>query len=300
MSNKNQRTKRIIAKIVTGFCMALMFIYAATLIFPIIWMLINSLKDPIDYYLTSSFSLPTNIRWENFSETLKAMSYIVETSRGKVEFTIIWQLYYSLLYAIGTGIYSVITITVTAYAIGRYKFWLTKTLYAIGLAVMLLPAVSDGGAGLLMKKAFGIYDNMLMLILTSGTCVFTGQFFFIMEAHFRAMDKDYSEAASIDGANEWVIMTQIMLPLTLPLMFTVFVLAFIAAWNNYAVFLYYLPSYANLSLGIYQFQATAPFKGYSTPHILAGFLIIAIPIVVLYVCSQKVITQNLTIGGLKG
>ena len=238
--------------------------------------------------------------WQNFADVFEVITYAVDTPAGRLEYNIFWMAYYSLLYAVGTGLYSVITITFTAYAIGRYKFWLTKALYAIGLAVMIIPFVTDGGAGLLLKKQLGIYDNMLLLILTSGGCIFTGQYFFIMVAHFRALDKDYADAAAIDGASEWTIMTRIMIPLSFPLMSVIFVLGFTAAWNNYSTFLFYLPSYANLSLGIYTFQLTAPLKGYTPPHILAGFLVVAIPIIVLYVLSRKLMAQNLTIGGLKG
>jgi len=300
MSKNSEKNIRIVSKCITVFFMALMFFYTFTLIFPVIWMAINALKDPFDYYLTSSLSLPTTIKWSNFSEVLKVMTYSVNTDRGLLEYNVFWMTYYSLLYAIGTAIYSVITITLTAYAIGRYKFWLTKMLYAIGLGMMVLPMVTDGGAGLLLKKALNIYDNMFLLILTSGGCIFTGQFFFIMCAHFKAMDKEYAEAASIDGAGEWTVMVKIMLPLTIPLMSVIFVLAFVAAWNNYSIFLFYLPSYANLALGIYSFQQTAPIKGYTPPHILAGFLVVAVPIIILYAASQKVIAQNLTMGGLKG
>lgn len=298
--NERNKIKKVTFKTITILFMILMFIYGATLIIPLVWMLINSVKDPIDYYLTSSLMLPKNIRWTNFAETLKALTYTIDTKQGLLEFNVFWMTYYSLVYAIGTAVYSVITITFTAYAIGRYKFWLTKLLYSIGLVMMMLPVTTDGGSGLLLRRALGIYDNMFLTILTSGACIFTGQFFFIMCAHFKAMDKEYADAAAIDGANEWVIMTKIMIPLTVPLMMVIFILAFIAAWNNYGTFLFYLPSYANLSLGIYMFQQTAPLQGYSTPHILAGFLLIAIPIIILYAASQKVMVQNLTIGGLKG
>ena len=57
-------------------------------------------------------------------------------------------------------IYSAVTITFTAYAIGRYKFWLTKTLYVIGIYMMIIPFTTDGGVSLLLKKSLGIYDNI--------------------------------------------------------------------------------------------------------------------------------------------
>jgi ABC-type glycerol-3-phosphate transport system permease component len=301
--DKEQKTERFLRGLTKGltiFFMTIMFIYAFTLIVPILWMVVNSLKNPIDYYLSSSLSFPQDLRFQNYSEVLKVMTYKVETDAGVLEYDIFWMLYYSLVYALGTAIYSVVTITLTAYAIGRYKFWLTKLLYGIGLAWMIIPIVTDGGAGLLLRKAIGMYDNLFLTILLSGGCIFTGQFFFIMTEHFRKMGKEYAEAASIDGASEFTILFSIMIPLSVPLMMVIFVLGFVSAWNDYSIFLFMLPSYANIALGMYHFQMTAPLKGYNPPHILAGFVTVAIPIIVLYAFSQNVIAQNLTLGGLKG
>ena len=240
---KTEKVLRGVTKGITIFFMSIMFFYTFTLILPIAWMLVNSLKNPIDYYLTSSLSFPTQIRFQNFSEVLKVMTYSVQTDAGILKYDVFWMTYYSLVYALGTAIYSVVTITFTAYAIGRYKFWLTRLLYAIGLLWMIIPVVTDGGAGLLLRKAIGMYDNMFLTILLSGGCIFTGQFFFIMCEHFTVMGSEYAEAASIDGAGEFTILMKIMLPLTVPLMMVIFVLGFVSAWNDYSIFLFYLPSY---------------------------------------------------------
>ena len=292
---------QIVAIVLSVFFMTLMFVYCLTLLFPIFWLIINSFKDGLmEYTQYSSLSLPKKWIFDNYANVFTNLEYDVYVAEGTIHHSFMSMLSNSLQYAIGTAIYAAVTLTITAYAIGRYKFWLTKLLYIIGFYMMIIPFTTDGGISLLLKKALGIYDNLWATILTSGGCIFTGQYFFIMTNLFATQGKDYSEAAAIDGANEWQIMTRICIPLAFPLITVILVLSFVSAWNNYGIFLYYLPSYSNLAMGMYTFQNMAPIKGKSTPEVLAAFVVIAVPIVVLYLFAQKGIVKNLNIGGLKG
>ena len=292
---------QIISRALSVIFMTLMFVYCLSLLFPIFWLIINSFKDGLfEYTQYSTLSFPKKWIVDNYLNVFKNMEYDVYTAAGTIHHTFPLMVLTSLEYAIGTSIYVAITLTITAYAIGRYKFWLTKTLYVIGFYMMIIPFTTDGGISLLLKKSLGIYDNLWAWILTSGGCIFTGQYFFIMTSLFDKQGKEYAEAASIDGANEWQIMTKICIPLAFPMITVILVLSFITAWNNYGTFLYYLPSYSNLAMGMYTFQNMAPIKGKSTPEVLAAFVVVAIPIIVIYIFAQKGIVQNLNIGGLKG
>ena len=291
----------VIMKIFTYLVVAVMIIYCISLIFPLVWLILNSFKDRIGYAQTSYFSLPEVWHFENYKNIFVNLVYPVNTETGVLYYDIWNMTFYSFYYAILTSIYSTVTLTITAYAVGRYKdFWLSKLLFAIGLVYMVIPFVSDGGASLLLKKRLGIYDNLLAWVLTSGGCIFTGQWFFVMVSYFRNLGKEYADAAYIDGAGQGTVFVRIMIPLAVPIMSLVFFLSFISAWNNYGVFLYYLPSYANLALGMYTFQFDASISGVSTPEILAGFVIVSIPAVILYLLCHNLIINNLNIGGLKG
>lgn len=305
MNNKsdvvyNKSFSSVIAKVLTVFFMALMIIYALSLLVPIFWLITNSFKGYIEYYQESSFTFPKKLVFTNYVHVFDLLKYPISTPKGRITLDIWWMTYYSFAYSLGTAIYSVVTLLITSYAIGRYKFWLTKLLYAIGIFVMIFPVVTDGGVGLLLKKSLGIYDNMALTILTSGGCIFTGQYFWIMCSFFEHTGKDYYEAALVDGAGQWKIFIQIMVPLAFPLMTVVFVLSFISSWNSYGVFMFYLPSYANLALGMMNFQSSASIMRATTPEVLAGFVIIAVPLVIMYAFSQKLIVKNLNIGGVKG
>ena len=299
------KTKRdvfvdVLAITLTWFFRILMLVYSISLIVPIIWMITSSFKGYQEFYLTSALALPKVWVFENYINIFDKLTYTVYTNEGKLVYDIWNMIYYSLVFAFATSVYCVVWTSITAYAIGRFNNKLTRFLYALGVWLMIIPFTSDGGSGLLLRKQLGIYDNMTALILTAGGCLFTGQYFLMMEALFEKLGKEYAEAAAIDGAGEWTIMLRIVFPLALPLMTVVFVVCFIGSWNDYGTFLFLLPSYANLALGMYDFQMMASLNGSTYPEVLAGFVIVAIPIVIMFAFSQKLMARNLSIGGLKG
>ncbi len=300
VKSKGEKAIDITAIILTWFFRILMLVYSISLITPIIWMVVNSFKGYQESYLASALALPKVWVFENYINIFDKLVYKVYTAEGMLTYDIWNMIYYSVIFALATSTYSVVCISVTAYAVGRYKNKLTKFLYALGIWLMIIPFTSDGGSGLLLRKQLGIYDNMTALILTAGGCLFTGQYFLMEEALFEKLGKEYAEAAAIDGAGEWTIMLRIIFPLAMPLMTVVFVIGFIAAWNDYGTFMFLLPSYANLALGMYNFQLTASTEGATYPEVLAGFVIVAIPIIIMFTFSQKLMSRNLSIGGLKG
>ena len=111
---------------------------------------------------------------------------------------------------------------------------------------------------------------------------------------------DFYEAAKIDGANPWAVMTQIITPLASGTTSTVFVLAFIGYWNDFQIPMVYLPYNPVAAYGLYEFQNTALPKIANTPTRLAGIFLMAAPIVVFYAIFNKKLNVNLSVGGIKG
>ena len=304
-SIKSPKKKRSVADIIGKVCtiliVILMVVYCFSLLFPVYWLIVNSFKGYIEYYVNSYFSLPEAWHWENYAYIFENFHYKTTTSNGIYYFSLGTMTYYSVYSSVLTALYATVTMFLCAYACGRYHdFKLSKILCAVGMFWMLLPAVSDGGAGLLFKKRLGLYDNLTAWILCSGGCIFTGQWFFVVKSYFQGLAKDLADAAYIDGAGQFDVCFKIMMPLATPLMVFIFFLSFLSSWNNYGLFLFYMPSYANLALGIYMYQQNAALLGATIPQVLAGFVVVVVPIVVLYLCSHKLIINNLNIGGIKG
>ena len=103
----------------------------------------------------------------------------------------------------------------------------------------------------------------------------------------------------MDGASQFTVMWRIVIPMVIPTAVAQYLLAFIGQWNDYMDVVTWLPSYPNLAFGMFLFQNEAARYGVGMPHILAGFVIVAIPTSIMWICGQKVITSKLMVGGLK-
>ena len=91
----------------------------------------------------------------------------------------------------------------------------------------------------------------------------------------------------------------LIVPMVLPTAVAQYLMTFIATWNDYMTIITWLPSYPNLAFGMFIFQTNAQFEGAGMPHILSGFVIVAIPTSLLWIAGQKLITSKMMVGGLK-
>ncbi len=281
----------------------ILFIYSLTLLIPIVWMLINSLKDPIEYYLTTAFDLPKTFYFDNYKFIIDNMKYTVNNryGTGTVTYNIPWMLFYSLIWSIGQPGFKLIITVMTAYVMAKYKFPGRKFIYQLGIVVMILPIIGSSGSALILRRKLGVYNNMLLTILTGPSGEFSGMHFLMFYAAFKSISWEYAEAAFMDGASHFRVFITIMFPMVTSTFWVLLLLTAITTWNDYSSFLYWLPSYANIAIGVYKFQYTSRLElGTTMPQILASFVLVSIPITALYLASQKLITANFMVGGLKG
>ena len=129
---------------------------------------------------------------------------------------------------------------------------------------------------------------------------FLNTYFLIYYAQFKMIPMDYTEAAKIDGASPLSVMLKIIVPLAAGTTTAVFVLNFIALWNDFQIPMVYLPSHPVAAYGMYQFQNTAIVEIAHTPTRLAGICLMTFPIVVFYAIFNKRLNVNLSVGGIKG
>lgn len=303
-SRKNVRVKRtpieIISKIVMIIFIVVCFVYCVSLFIPLIWMLMNSFKGYVEYYIRPSYMFPQEFVWENYSYVLSKLTVTLSTQKGRITYGLGDMLVNSVIWAAVNPIIYVALTTMCAYVIAKYEFRGRNFLFSLGIIVMILPIIGSMGAAMQLKKVLGIYDNMVLTMLTSTTCAFSGTNFLIVYAAFKGIPWAYAESVFMDGGGHFRAFFQVMLPLVSPTLVVLLVLGFIGGWNSYEIFLIWLPSYANLAYGMYYFQSNASLTGATVPQILAGFVVVSIPTAILYLTSQNLIMSKFTIGGLKG
>ena len=279
-----------------------LLLYSLTLLIPIAWMLINSFKTYVEYYQTTAFEFPQALRFDNYSFILKNFHYTVNSrdGTGKITYTLPWMFLYSAIWAIAPTLFRTLVTTMCAYVIAKYKFPGRDFIYNFGIVMMILPIIGSGGAGMILKRSLGVYNNMFMMIITNASGAFAGMHFMMLHAAFKGIPWEYAEAVFIDGGGHLRVFTTIMMPMIMPTVWVIVLLGVISGWNDYSTFLMWLPSYANIAIGIYKFQYNRIEMGTTMPQILASFVLVSMPIVILYVSVQKIITSNYMIGGLKG
>lgn len=278
---------------------SLMYVYCISMLLPLVWMLYSSVKGNNDFVL-NAFGLPKQLRFSNYSELLSKFSLELISKKGElVRYGLPSMLMYSLIWSCGRNFVAVFFNSIIAYIMARYKFFGREFLFAFGIFVMVTPLVGTLPAAMSIAKTIGTYNNMFMLIITNAQTSFTGFNFLLLYGAYKALPKDYSEAAFIDGAGHFRVYYQIMLPMMLSTCTVLFVLGFLNSWNDYTSFVMWLPSYPTLAIGMYIFQYKATEYAAGTPVVLAGFVLVCIPTVTIYFLAQKIILTKYSVGGLK-
>ena len=289
--------KTIVSNIIMICSAIILLLFCVSLLVPFFWMVFTSFKSPIDYVL-NVFGFPKKYEFENYASVFKLLKVRVIIEGGLVEYRISNMLFYSLVIAVVSGFMNVFVPTITAYIVSKYNFGLKNVIYNTAIIVMIIPIVGNLPSQLRVTQALGIYNNLIpYLLFSAGPFGFN---FILMYGAFKSLSWTYAEAAFIDGAGHFTVMSRIMFPMIMPTFSTLFILGFIGHWNDYMVPITFLPSYPNLAYGMYNFQLEAARLGAAMPEILAGFVIVSIPTCVMYFTLQKFGLKNVRMGGLKG
>ena len=184
-----------------------------------------------------------------------------------------------------------------SFVIARYDFKLKGAMYSLFAAGLMFPLVIAITPLYIVIKDLGLVDNLAGVIIPEiafglPTTVI------ILVPFLRAIPKEIEEAATIDGASRLGFFFRMVMPLSLPGVVTVGILAFIGSWNNYVLPLYILNSQANftLPLGV---QAFSSQYSQDTAKVLAFTSLAMLPALVFFSIFQKRIVGGLT-GAVKG
>lgn len=272
-------------------------VYCLSMVYVLLFGLINSLKDATDFEWLNPFGFPHKEfgwKFDNYSKVLKEFK-VSNMSMGGEEVGFMGMFVNSLLYAVFMSLFSMATQIMVAYAIAKYDFRLKPLLYGVAVIVMLLPIIGSLASEVQMADTFNFRNNLLGICLMK--CKYAGLYFLVFYATFRSVSWTYAEAAQIDGAGHLKIFIEIMLPLIKSTVFAVFILLFIEFWNDYYTPMIFLPQSPTMSYGLFVFQTD---NRASQPIQLAACLLTCLPILVLFVVFKNKIMGNVTMGGLKG
>lgn len=259
---------------------------------PLIWMIVTALK-PLDETMTSPPTwIPSKFMWQNFGEAFsynsKDLGYVPFLTYGKNT------LYVTILAVLG----SVTSNSLVAYSFARIPWKGREFFFALTLATMMVPGPVLMVPLYAMFKDFGWIGTFRPLWVPT---FFGGAFnIFLLRQFLRTIPGELSEAATIDGASEWRIFIDVIIPLARPALVVIGVFTFMWAWNDFMGPLLYLTDQKTftLSMGLQFFQN----QHTGTPWnlLMAASLIVILPVIVVFFFAQKVFIEGIATTGLKG
>ena len=187
-----------------------------------------------------------------------------------------------------------------AYALGRIRFVGRRLLLLSILGVSMFPQVAVLSGLFELIRALGVYNTVWGLIL--AYMLFTLPFtVWILTTFMRELPHELEEAAIVEGASSWTIVTRIFLPLLWPALITTGLLAFMGAWNEflYALTFTITPERRTVPVAIAMLTGSSQFELPWGP-IMAASVLVTVPVVLLVMLCQRRIVSGLTAGAVKG
>ncbi|MCC6626512.1 MAG: carbohydrate ABC transporter permease [Chloroflexi bacterium] len=255
--------------------------------FPFYWMVITSLKHPSELDMIPPTLIPYTFQPQNYVQALLQPSKFFP------------------LFAWNTLVYTVLGIigrlfsnTLAAYGFARIPFKGRNFWFVLLLSTLMIPYEVLLIPQFLIFKQFGWLDSILPLVVPQ----FFGSAFyiFLLRQFFLTIPRELDEAAVIDGANQFDIFVRIMLPLSRPILITVFALSFVNFWNDFFGPLIYLNTQSKMVMSVALRLFIVP--GTETPmHLLmAASVVSVIPVIVVFLFAQRAFIQGVVMSGLKG
>ena len=252
---------------------------------PLLWMVSTSFKSTNEVSRADLTVLPAD-------PTAGSYQRILEASQTPV---LRWFLN-SLVAASLQTLLVLATASLAAYALARLDFPGKKAVTGVVLATLFIPPISLLVPNYVIVSKFGWLDSLAVVVVPGAAGAF-GVFF--LRQFFVSLPAELEEAALIDGANRFAIFWRVVLPLSKPALATLALLSFLTNWNDFLWPLYVLFSPERLTLqpGLSTLQS-AYATDYST--IMAGGVIASLPVLLLFVVSQRFVIEGVSRSGLKG
>ena len=203
----------------------------------------------------------------------------------------------SAIIAFGSTILSVYFSAMTAYGFKVYQFKLNKPLYAVVMAIIMIPGQVTGTGFFMFMYQLGLTNSYIPLIIPSIAAAATVFFFRqYLEANFQV---SLVEAARIDGCGEFRIYNTIVLPIMMPAMATMGIMAMIGSWNNYLTPLMLLSDNGMKTLPMMVQELRGDIYRTEYGSIYLGLTLTALPLMIVYFVFSKYIIAGVALGGVK-
>lgn len=274
------KTKLKLKKTLSHICLIIASFF---FIIPFIWMVSTSLKPITQVFSYPPEWMPKPFQWSNYLDAMEYIPFFTYLNNTVV---------ITLLSTLGV----VLTCPLVAYSFAKLEWKGRNVLFFITIAVMMIPGQVTMIPLFLIFNKIGWVGTSLPLIVPA----FFGVpfYIFLLRQFFLGLPDMLRDAAKIDGASEFRIYWQIMLPLAKPAVLAVGLFQFMGSWTDFIGPLLYLTDETQytLSLGLQQFQTQ---MGTEWGLMMAVSTMMTLPIILLFFFLQKTFIQGITFSGIK-
>jgi putative chitobiose transport system permease protein len=275
------RPRRLVS---TAGWYAILLAVAFITVFPFAWMVLTSLKGPADPITSVPPQfLPSEITFANYERVLKALPI----PRFFVN---------SVIVSVTTSLLNVLVSAMAAYPLAKMRFRGGTLIFYALLATLIVPAqLTYIPSFVLAVNVFHYYDTLTALIFPALVSAFN---IFLLRQAFRSVPNDLIDAARVDGAGEWRIWWQILLPIVRPSLAAVAIFTFVVSWNDFLWPSLMLHDREGMTLPV-GLAALQGFFSADFRSIAAGVTLTVIPILLFFVVAQRWFVRGLA-GAVKG
>ena len=259
-------------------------VWSLIVLFPIWTLIINSFKIQKDIF-ADPFGLPKHFTFNG---------YITAWTQGRFDLY-----FYNTIYVTVTSLILIMFLgSLAAYALAKWKSWVTRFLYIFFIAGMMIP-IRLGTIDLVrMMKALNLLNTLWSLIpvyVAMGMPIAT----FVLTAFIQSLPNEMFDAARVDGATEWNIYAYIVLPLLRPALATVAIFNMIKIWNDFWFPLVFIRAQQSRTIAL---GVSLLFGQYQTDwnKALSVLSLAVVPILILYIILSREFIKGLTAGAIKG
>ncbi|TLS50754.1 carbohydrate ABC transporter permease [Paenibacillus antri] len=264
----------------------LLYFWALTIVFPLCWVLYESLKTNPEFY-QDIWALPKQLNWQNYADAWTDYGF------GK-------SLLNTLYYVGGTLIVSLFFTTINAYALTRMEFKGRNLIWGLIMLSLFLPGVNALVPQYVVMRELGLTNSIPGLILLSGLgeSVF---YLMLLGGFMRSLPKELEESAIMDGASLFQKFWRVIVPLSTPGIVTVAVFKFLGYYNNFMGPFIYLSDPEKYPIAVQMYSANKQME-YTADWVtlFAGVAISMVPSIIIYMLFQRLLMEGATMGAVKG
>lgn len=270
---------------------AVLILLALSFIFPYLWLISASFKEPAQIFSPVFSLLPRDANGN--------IRFVLSNYASAIEYLNLSQVFgNTMIVCVVNTVLNLFLNALAGYAFARIQFKGREIIFKLMIASMMVPGAIMTIPNLIISRTLLIDDTLIVLILPFIMSIYN---VFLMRQQFLGLNKEIEEAAIMDGAGHFRIFFTIALPLVSPMLVVLGITTFMWNYNNFmwALVATQSPDVFTLARSLGSLISAGQNNPSMYPQMLAGSVIVSAPLIVIFFALQRFVLQGINIGGVK-